>query len=230
MSVTGWIPEEERTSIWYLFNILFHVRVNPHQIRTVEEIQDYGTPTTGNEDYDRELQKAETVVMLNIAQMEDIYHRGYPVKIIKEADTKIIYEHISNHLVKMKELLGFSENVTGDPQTMDELIRLDKFAGDMFEHARYGMRADYPQSSFAKRFSNDRFKSLGKLSRGTKAAEPADTGPVRDYSTGDDVSARAPTLIEEPQEREKVDDPSLPKRVSLANLFEDRKRLGTRWN
>lgn len=229
----AYVPPDKRDTAWYLFNELFMVRVNPNKIRTVEEIKLYGTPTTGNEDKDRELAKVEELRMLSIAQMEDIYNQGYPVKIVEYSDTEKIYTLVSKHLVAMRNLMGMSENFNNNPETLKELIRLDQFAGAMFDHARYEMKHDVPQSSLIARMRGEgRFSALGR--RRQVAVEAADikgtgSGALRDYSTGADAQqpANAP---QNPLEVDVVpDDPRLPKRISLERLFEDQMRQGVQW-
>ena len=225
----GWVPESQRTTIWYLFNKLFYVRVNPTKIRTIEEIKAFGTPTTGNEAYDREMIKAEEVVMLNIAQMEDLFNNGYPVNIVRYDDTKEIYKLVTDHLFQMRDTLAFSENATNDPKTLDELVRLDKFAAGMFDHARHTLKQDVAHSSLANRMMNGRFSGLSKLGRRRSDApleqKPESlVGTQRDYRTGEDFQ---PDPTKEPDTlTEKVVDPNLPQRLSLERLFEERKRMG----
>jgi hypothetical protein len=222
-----------------LFYKLFKVRVNPTKIRTIEDIKLYGTPTTGNEDYDRELAKNEEIVMLSIAQMEDIYNQGYPVKIVNYEDTKTIYELISKHLVAMKNNMVLSENTTNDPKTLDELIRLDRFADSLFAHARYQMKQDVPTSALAARMRGDRFSALGRR-RQTQSNAPVvqgkGSGSLRDYSTGADAAAerqQQQMAAQQPPNPREVDelpeDPNLPKRLSLEKMFENQKRMGMNW-
>lgn len=234
-----YVPESQRNTVWYLFYKLFQVRVNPNKIRTVEEIKLYGTPTTGNEDYDRELAKNEEIVMLSIAQMEDIYNQGYPVKIVKHEDTKIIYELISKHLVAMKNNMVISENSTNDPKTLDELIRLDRFADSLFTHARHHLKQDVPVSALAARMRGDRFATLGRrrpVANAAPAVAGKGSGSLRDYSTGADAAAerqqqqQASQMPPNPREVDEIpEDPNLPKRLSLEKLFENQKRLGMNW-
>jgi len=234
----GWIPEKNRTTVWYLFNKLFHVRVNPLQVRTAEEIKRFGTPTTGNEDYDRELDKAEHVVMWPIATMEAHYASGYTVKLVKREECQEIYKLISNHLSAMRNTVVESENVRDDPKTMDELIRLDNFADAVFQHARYGMKDNLQHAGYARRArSRDRFASLADLTRRGDVGRPTEGRTLpgnssvgRQYGTAEDIVAPPPLENGMVKLDPPVEDPRLPKRISLAQIFEDRKKLNTQWN
>lgn len=222
-----YVPEHLRNTAWYLFHKLYQVRVNPSKIRTVDEIKMYGTPTTGNEAYDAELAKNEEIVMLSIAQMEDIFNQGYPVKIVKREDTKDIYERIAKHLSAMKNITNVSENFVNDKQTLDELIRLDQFAEAMFHHARHQMKHDVAQSSLINKMRGGRFATLGRRRPAEQAAPTTKGGGAgRDYSTG--LDAQQPDQVEDPRAVDAIiEDPSLPKRISLERLFEEQKRFGT---
>lgn len=230
--MTGYVKPADRTTAWHLFNRLFKVRINPNHLRTAEDIKLYGTPTTGNELKDADLALREEVVMLNIAQMEDLFHQNYPVKVVNFDDTKEIYRYISDHLIAMKELFDKSENVTTDPTLMDDLIRLDQFAQAVFQFARYGLKFDILHSSLARRMlTPDRFAALGRLGRAARKTTeaPTTTGPqpgsLRDYRSGTDVPQSNPN-----QEASDLfvpeEDPTLPKRINLERLFEERKKLG----
>jgi hypothetical protein len=227
-----YVPPDKRDTAWYLFYELFMVRVNPTKIRTVEEIKMYGTPTTGNEDYDREMSKSEDIVMISIAQMEDIYNQGYQVKIVNYDDTKKIYEYIAKHLVAMRNISVGSENFNSNAETLNELIRLDKFAGAIFEHARYGMKQDVPQSSLIARMRSDRFSNLGRNRQRLNGPEVKGkgSGSLRDYSTGVDAQNEINAATSAPSPVDEVsENPNLPKRISLERMFEEQRRHALNW-
>jgi hypothetical protein len=235
----GWIPEHQRTTVWYLFNKLFQVRINPLHARTAEEIKLYGTPTTGNEDYDRELDKNEHVVMWSIARMEAHYADGHPIKLVKREDCEEVYRLVNNHLMRMKEAQIDSENFKPDPKTMDELIRLDNFADAVFQHARHGLKSNLQHAGYARRAkARDPFARLAELTRagkvgGTeeKVTLPGNSSVGRSYGTAENLPPVEPVVENGMVQLDPiVEDPNLPKRISLAQLFEDRKKLGTQWN
>lgn len=236
----GYVPESQRTTVWYLFNKLFKVRANTHRIRTIEEIQTYGTPTTGIAEVDRELEKLETVIMISIAQMEDLYNRGDSFRIVDRADTEKIYKYIMDHLVTMRNFFNGSEHVKTDEKTMDELVRLDRFAAEMFGTARYFMKEEIQLSSLGRVFASSRPSGLAKLRQAKlhRAQQVAngDDAPAagrRDYRTGDEIErARGPVEhdLTQPGFEPAPEDPSLPKHKSLEKLFEESKRFGLRYN
>jgi hypothetical protein len=235
----SYIPESERSTGWYLFNKLFQVRINPHHARSAEDIKLYGTPTTGNADVDRELDKYEHIVMWPISKLEAHYSSGYPVKFIKRTDCEEVYKLIHNHLTVMNQVLAQSENVTGDPQTMAELIRLDQFADAVFQHARYGLRDNLQHAGFARRArARDPFAKLGdrirnkQLQPETLPETPGGSSVGRQYGTHAEIAATTPPAVNEHGVMELdpiVEDPTLPKRNSLAKLFEERRQLGLQY-
>jgi hypothetical protein len=236
----GYIPESQRTTGWYLFNKLFQVRINPHHARTAEDIKRFGTPTTGNEDVDRELDKYEQIVMWPISRLEAHYSSGYPVKFVKYDDCQEVYKLIHNHLTAMQQALTVSENVTNDPETMTELVRLDQFADAVFQHARYGLRDNLQHAGFARMArARDPFARLNTKIRNRQldTETPPETLPGgssvgRQYGTHAELAAQTPPTVNEKGVIELdpiIEDPTLPKRTSLAKLFEERRQLGTQW-
>jgi hypothetical protein len=236
----GYIPESQRTTGWYLFNKLFQVRINPHHARTADEIKRYGTPTTGNEDVDREMDKYEQIVMWSIARLEAHFSSGYPVKFVKRSDCDEVYRLLQNHLMAMQQALTVSENVTGNPETMAELVRLDQFAEAVFQYARHGMRDSLEHAGFARRArARDPFAKLGSKIRNRqletdapKETLPGGSSVGRQYGTHADMVAQTPPVVNENGVMELdpiVEDPNLPRRTSLAKLFEERRQLGLQW-
>lgn len=224
-----WVPEDQRTTVWYLLEPKFLVRVPQMALRTVDDIKLFGTPTSGDNYMDRELAKNDATVMLSIAAMEEIFHRGFNIKVVQYDDTKKIYEHISNHLIAFKNLLLSSENVNPEPSFLDELIRLDKFAQATYDKAKYVLGGDIVHSLLSRRFKATGFTKLSRssvLASTPKRDEstPAATGS-RDYGTSIPHQQPEVPVGEVPE----ADDP-YPKRISLENMFERQKRLGaTRW-
>lgn len=228
-----YVPEDKRTTVWYLLEPKFMVRVPPMALRTVDDIKLFGTATSGDEYVDKEMAKNLTVCMLSVAAMEEIHHRGYDVGVVNYDDTKKIYEYITNHLVAFKNLFQSSENVAPEADLLDELIRLDKFATAVYGPAKHLMNGDLVHSLLARRLKSGGVSSLTRSALSSKqrvlasvvqpVAAPT-SGGGRDYGTNVPVSVMAPVTA--PMD----DESGLPERISLTSMFERQKRLGdTRW-
>lgn len=251
-----YVPEDQRTTAWWLFNKKFHCKVNLHKARTIEEIQQYGTPTTGFPELDRELEQSVTQVMLTIVEMEDHYNNNQTLHIVNRKDTLVIYEYITNHLMAFKKLLEESENAAPTNETLDELIRLDRFAADILMYARHQMSSTRSYSGLARAFGgaqSQRQKLMQQMRRNSRATVGNDAaviaseervgngGAGRTYGRGPIQPRQTGTPIQEHnQERQNhdtvdqdgtiipaaYDDSHLPKHISLERLFENQKSRG----
>lgn len=163
--------KEDRPTVWHLFNRRFMCRVPPLAIRTIEEIKMFGTPTTGNALLDKEMEQEWALRMLNIAEMEDCFNRGYNVRVVKYEDCKTIYGLITDHLLIWKTFFETAENNRVEEETIDELIRLDKFATAVYIPARHLFKVDEANSVFG-RYRQAR-KSASLISRGMFARQEA---------------------------------------------------------
>jgi len=63
---SSWVPESERDSSWYLFHELYHVRVQFLQMLSIEELQHFGMPITGDPVYDKQIANESRDIMLSI--------------------------------------------------------------------------------------------------------------------------------------------------------------------
>lgn len=168
----GVVQEKKKAShptVWYLFNRRFMCRVPPLALRTIDDIKMFGTPTTGNPILDKEMEQEWALRMLNIAEMEDCFHRGYNVRLVKYSDSKTIYELIIDHLVEWRNFFDVATNNRVPDETIDELIRLDKFATAVYVPARHLFTEETASSVFG-RYRQAR-KAASLLSRGMFAKQ-----------------------------------------------------------
>lgn len=142
--------KETRPTVWYLFNRRFMCRVPPLALRSIEDIKMFGTPTTGNPLLDKEMEQEWALRMLNIAEMEDCFNRGYNVRLAKYSDSKVIYELITDHLISWRTFFETVENNRVPDETIDELIRLDKFATAVYVPARHLFTETTAQTIFGR--------------------------------------------------------------------------------
>jgi hypothetical protein len=196
---SDWVPPEKRDPAWYLFNQLFHCRVQRIQTLSLEEMKEYGTPTSGDPEYDAQMRNERQDRMLTIAKMVEYWDNGITVGVVAEADTKRIYDYISNHLIAWKYKLEHELNNRGAP--LEDLIKLDKFANSVYRHAKYHLPDDYVESI------------LHKSIRGARMHRANIMKPFQ---------AQPSTIngqVEEPKSRQEELDEKYPNRVSMADAF-----------
>lgn len=132
---SSWVEEKDRDTSWYLFHRLFHVRVQFLQMLSIEELQHFGMPITGDPVYDKQIANESRDIMLSIQRMCELYDSGATVAVVDPKDTKRIYEHIENHLEAWATHIRTSMNKKTVP--VKDLLLLDRFAHSIYEFAKY---------------------------------------------------------------------------------------------
>lgn len=139
----------DRPTVWYLFNRRFMCRAPLLATMSIDDIKQFGMPTTGNPVIDQEMSKEWPVRMLSIAEMEDIFNRGYSIRLMKYDDSKTVYEFIRNHLLVWRNFFEMAGNNRVPQETIDELIRLDAFAAAVYEPAKHLFTHEIATSLFS---------------------------------------------------------------------------------
>lgn len=193
-------PQLDTTkNIWEWY---FKVRVPYQQTRSVEEIRLFGTPVSGHKGYDNELPNQWMTTMMTIDQMVDLYQKGVPVKVCDIADTKLIYEYISDHIHAWKQRLERGINIGDAP--INDLIDMDQFANIVYEHAKYQFTRETADSIMSRYMTNlQRFN-------GNSFLNPAVIDKLDDGSS-------IPGIIRINNEPNEIQD-----RESLSDFFKDR--------
>lgn len=127
-------PAQEDTTA-LLWDYYFSVKIPYLQSTSEDYLRIYGMPSTGNKQIDMEVANSWISTMANIATMVDHYKEGTPVRVVKQSDTKIIYDNISRHLENWKNKLQYGVNLGEAP--IEDLIAMDKFANSVYEYAKY---------------------------------------------------------------------------------------------
>ena len=124
----------ERDTTFYLWDVQWRCRVPQLQTTDEDYIRHFGTPTTFNAAFDRELSQQWIDTMLSIAKMVEYHQRGIPVKVVKFEDMKAIYDHIENHLRAWINNVQNNLNIGDVP--IDDLIAMNEFANTIYPIAR----------------------------------------------------------------------------------------------
>lgn len=192
-----YVPEAERTTIWYLKNKIFRVAVPQLRARSLRDMELFGTLVSGDQRIDRENAASETICMISIDKMLEYHVANVPVRVIRREDTKTIYELIKNHLEAWAKV--FSETLNTQMVPIEDLILLDEFANKVYEHARHHFDRKWVQ---------------GKLSQGLASIMSHNfqniiqKGQAPGAATDQEMEAQAEKYLE-----------GLPKREELTDFF-----------
>lgn len=201
-----WRPESERDTAWPLFHKLFMCRVNNLETMSVQYLQTFGIPSSGDYEQDKRDSTEMVVRMLTINQILEFFKNGSIVRIVKLEDTKIMYELISDHLNAWKVEIEKRFNTRGVP--IDDLLELDKLATAVYKHAAPQFTTEIVDSIIARKLSGNM-----RVNRSNILIKPKET--AIDVTTG-----------------EPIEQPSYPPRQSMADVFiqtTPNSNLSSRW-
>lgn len=135
MSEGTYIPENQRDTSWWIWNKKFMCRVPYLQTMSSDYIRHFGIMVSGDPVRDRAITSEMITTMLSINQMVEYFQKGITVGVVNYADTKKIYEYISDHLTAWRQRLEHGLNVRDAP--LDDLVVMDRFAAAVYQHARH---------------------------------------------------------------------------------------------
>ncbi len=133
---------------------LFRIQMKSRDIRTREEIEEYGTYISGEKDIDDYAGDEIRTIYITIENMINYYKRGIILYIPRQEDTDAIYKIIDEYLIKWK--LKIESSFHPEEAPLDDLLLYENFAQTMFGVAKYSI-------SKAKPFTSSFFESLVAL-------------------------------------------------------------------
>lgn len=136
----------EIDTIKEIFDVLYLIRYKQIDYLTVEDIKIYGSLTTGNKDVDKMQAEQWITTMLPISKIAELHNDGVRLKVVKYEDTKKMYEIITLHLNAWKDKMKYMIHENRAP--IDDLIKLDKLAVAVYEHAKHQFTKEIVSSIF----------------------------------------------------------------------------------
>lgn len=131
-----------------LWENYYLARVPYIQSTSVDYMRTIGTYVTGDREVDKALSNQWVTTMMTIAQMVEYYADGAQIKIVKQADIKEIYTLISAHLDAWLHQLKYGVNIGNAP--IHDLMTMDRFANEIYDHAKYHFTPDVMESLLIK--------------------------------------------------------------------------------
>lgn len=183
-----------------IFHEPYAVTIPYLQMRSVEDIEFFGVPTTGIPEIDRSVANTPQRIMIPISAMAEYFKQGAEIGIVYRDDTKRIYNAISAHLSAWKEHLLQSMNVHNAP--LEDLLLLDRLAHVVYDHAKYHFQPETINSIFSRMSNNS-------LSTAFKRVVEREEAIRSENGLGDKYRNPKPQVEEDPY----------PKRQSLSEYF-----------
>lgn len=160
-------PEIDRDGAWHIFHDKFLCLVSNIESMSVDYIKAFGMPTCGDPTKDRQTAHELVSRMLTINEMVEYFKKGTTVRVHNVKDTKIIYQHISDHLAAWRSKLNDGFHTRGAP--IDDLLVLDKLATVVYAYAQPLFTTQYVESVMARqmvgimRFNRDNILAPPKV-------------------------------------------------------------------
>lgn len=133
-----------------IFDRKYEVRIKKIDNMSVEEIEFYGMYSTGDKEYDNELNNEIITRWMSINEMVEYFKRGKPFSIVDPKYTQEIYDVVHQYLLHWKDRLQNSLNIGNAP--IDDLIALDSMASSLHGYACQYMKVQKSQSSLMNYF------------------------------------------------------------------------------
>lgn len=170
MSELNWVPADKQTAAWKIFHKRFHCRVKYVDMLSDKHINWYGMPSIGDPGIDGMMANQLIDRMLTINEMVEFFRSGVVIRLVKPANSKVIYELIKEHLNNWKVHLETNYSTREPP--LDDLMLMDDFVRIIHKHAERHFTKEYLDSPFFKRASG----ALG-ISRSSFMEEPTEEKP-----------------------------------------------------
>lgn len=219
----AYIKPANRDTRYPLWFVRYPCRVPYIQLKTIEELEQDGLPTSGDIHHDHAMQWEPRLVSIPIVRMAVLWSNGANVSLVNKADAPKIFEAISAHLHAWKDHIANSYNPNKPPY--EDLLVLDQFANVVYDKAAFA----YDQTFVEKHFRMSSNSAIGRraiLAAMAKADqrrfEDAERGITRlrniDYQEAApkyDPDAEATFIDYSGRDKEHV----VPVRQSLASFF-----------
>lgn len=141
-----YIRPENRDTRWALWYVRYQCRVPYIQTKSLEELEEYGLPTSGDRHHDHAMMWEPILKSIPIHQMADLWKNGANISLVKASDAPLIFEAISAHLHAWKDHLLHSYHPVKPPY--DDLLVLDGFANVVYQHARPAYDRNFIEKHF----------------------------------------------------------------------------------
>lgn len=113
---------------------LFLVRMAYRDTLGEDHIREFGMPTTGVAELDKEIRNEKITCMITIDAMAEHFRAGRVVVVARYADLEVIYDIIDRYLECWAKLLHGALNLGDAP--IDDLLLLDAMAAQLYEHSK----------------------------------------------------------------------------------------------
>lgn len=128
---------DTRIAIW---DVEYYCSMHFSTSRSVEEIKTYGTPSSGDEEFDREMLNTRVYRYLNIDKMVERIKAGLDLQVEDQADSVPIYKACRAHLEAWQYEITYYHG--RDYAPYEDLIAMDRLAMMMYQYSKHLSRSN----------------------------------------------------------------------------------------
>lgn len=136
-----------------IWDYLYKVRIPFLDTFTPEYLEKFGVPMPTDKKAQAEQLDSLVTTYINIDAMVEHYKKGVCIRVVEAPDTKLIYDAIQSHLMAWEVALRYGQNIGESP--MEDLLTMDQFANDVYEHARFHFKQNEAKSEFIRSLQNN---------------------------------------------------------------------------
>lgn len=108
---------------WRVFHNVFDVILPKIFVRSVEDIQQFGAYTTGDNSYDRDLEYEDVRTVRTIAQLAQLAELGATITLVKPTDSVLIY----NLIIEYARIWSREVETLGLVRDLDTYMETEEF-------------------------------------------------------------------------------------------------------
>jgi hypothetical protein len=149
----AYVPKSQQTATWRIFHKKYRCRVPVFHTRSIEDIEHFGTPASGDAEFDKTMLNEVRIYYKTTDEMIELYKRNVPLMLMDPKDAKTIYEDISEHLQLWRTTHEYSVNLKPDNDLLEDLMTMDRFATLVYPHAHPFFKTVSVESSLARGIS-----------------------------------------------------------------------------
>jgi len=178
------MQQSKHSAAHRIFHYLYKCYIPQHHLYSRDYLDTFGIPTTGDREVDKQLANSPTLCQLSIADMAEHFANGANMSLENPRVSVEIYETVREHLVNWQRIVQDPLDTTEPP--LDDLRKLDEFAGEVYKIARGYMEKDQTKHGIFKGISA--LESRRAMSRKETADDTGPKMPVEHTPISDTIA------------------------------------------
>lgn len=177
------VPKDQHTPAYRLFHYYYRAWVQQIFTMDADVAAQWGTPTSGNPAWDKEMHNAWVEVQLTPVEMVGMLQRGAALEFTDAEQATSIYLDLVAHLRGWVKAFAVNPNLRRAP--LEDLRLFDELAGQIYPYASYVLMKnedDAGYGAFLARTARRRGSATVLLGKGSDGVTGAPRGSYRPLS------------------------------------------------